>query len=110
MSKWTHLIRFRAKEDGQVHLGQLVDTTRDAGLDSVGGHEIKAYLINGDAFSGSVTDHVLTVEAVSLLGYPKHSLYWTTLTERLTSFCRPCRGSSVPTSDAWVSTTKTTRR
>ncbi|KAL2206007.1 hypothetical protein CC79DRAFT_1349305 [Sarocladium strictum] len=64
MPNWSHLVRFRAKEDGQIHLGQLVDTERDVGLDSVSGREIKAYLINGDAFNGSVTAHILTVEAL----------------------------------------------
>ncbi|KAF1931941.1 uncharacterized protein M421DRAFT_417672 [Didymella exigua CBS 183.55] len=61
MPDWTHLIRFVTVEDEQVHLGQLVDTTRDVGLDSVNGVEIKAYLVNGDIFSGKVTQHVYTV-------------------------------------------------
>lgn len=68
MPDWTHLIRFRAKEDGQVHLGQLADTERDVGLDSESGRDIKAYLINGDVFNGSITEHILTVEAVSRRG------------------------------------------
>ncbi|KAF4336947.1 bifunctional 4-hydroxyphenylacetate degradation enzyme [Fusarium beomiforme] len=62
MSTWTHLIRFRAKEDGQVHLGQLVDTSRDVGLDCVDGVEVKAFLINGDMYNGTVTEKVLTVD------------------------------------------------
>lgn len=66
MPEWTHLIRFLAIEDDQVHLGQLVDTTRDAGLDTVNGIEIKAYLINGDIFNGKVTKHVYTVKKVSM--------------------------------------------
>ncbi|TQS31658.1 hypothetical protein Golomagni_08054, partial [Golovinomyces magnicellulatus] len=61
MPAWTHLIRFKAVEDGQVHLGQLVDTSRDVGVDSVSGSTIKAYLINGDVFNGVVTDKVYTV-------------------------------------------------
>lgn len=65
MIPWTHVIRFQAVEDGQIHLGQLVDTTRDIGLDSVNGTEIKAFLINGDIFNGTVTEHVLTVQRVS---------------------------------------------
>jgi hypothetical protein len=59
---WTHLIRFIAAEDGQIHLGQLTDTSRDVGLDAVDGVETKAYLINGDVFTGRVTDHVYTVK------------------------------------------------
>lgn len=61
MPAWTHLVRFIAVEDEQIHLGQLVDTTRDVGLDSVEGREIKAYLINGDAYTGLVTKIVYTI-------------------------------------------------
>lgn len=64
MSTWTHLIRFVAVEDGHVHLGQLVDTTRDVGLDSVNSTEIKAFMVAGDIFNGTVTTHVLTVAKV----------------------------------------------
>ena len=62
MAQPTHIIRFVATEDSRIHLGQLVDTTRDVGLDSVEGNEIKAYLINGTVFNGEVTDTVLTVK------------------------------------------------
>jgi hypothetical protein len=53
MPSWTHLIRFVAKEDHQVHVGQLVDTTRDVGLDTLEGKEIKAYEISGTIFNGN---------------------------------------------------------
>lgn len=62
MSKPTHIIRFIANEDNRIHIGQLVDTSRDVGLDSVDGKEIKAYLINGTIFSGEVTKQVYTVK------------------------------------------------
>ncbi|CAM1508576.1 Fc.00g054240.m01.CDS01 [Cosmosporella sp. VM-42] len=62
MPNWTHLIRFTAVEDGQAHLGQLVDTSKDVGIESFNGAEIKAYLINGDMFNGTVTNKVLTVD------------------------------------------------
>jgi len=62
MPSWTHLIRFIAVEDTRTHLGQLVDTSRDIGLDSVDGKEIKAYLINGSIFDGEVTEHIMTVK------------------------------------------------
>lgn len=62
MPAWTHLIRFVALEDDQIHLGQLVDTSRDVGIDSLEGAEIKAYLVNGDIFTGTVTKHVYTVK------------------------------------------------
>lgn len=65
MPSWTHLIRFVAEEDSQIHVGQLVDTSRDVGLDSFEGRKIEAYLINGSMFSGEVTKHVLTVKQVS---------------------------------------------
>lgn len=62
MSKPTHIIRFVANEDGRVHLGQLADTSRDAGLDSIEGKEITAYEINGSIFNGEVTQNALTVK------------------------------------------------
>ncbi|ETI25171.1 hypothetical protein G647_04544 [Cladophialophora carrionii CBS 160.54] len=61
-SKATHIIRFIADEDNRIHLGQLVDTSRDIGLDSLEGKEIKAYLINGSIFAPEVTEHVYTVK------------------------------------------------
>ncbi|KAJ2996956.1 hypothetical protein NUW58_g808 [Xylaria curta] len=63
MGNWTHLIRFIAKEDQQVHLGQVVDTSRDVGKDSVDGVEIKAYLVRGSIFDGKIIPGVVyTVE------------------------------------------------
>ncbi|KAK5722042.1 hypothetical protein LTR17_014478 [Elasticomyces elasticus] len=67
MPSWTHLIRFEAVEDGYVHLGQLVDTTRDFGLDTVDGISIQAFRINGDIYNGTVTNQKLTVHKASLL-------------------------------------------
>ena len=64
MTSWTHLIRFVAKEDQIIHLGQPVDTTRDVGLDMVNNVEVKAYLINGTIFSGTVTSAIYTVDKV----------------------------------------------
>lgn len=61
-SKPTHIVRFVAVEDGRVHLGQLTDTSRDVGLDSVAGTLITAYEINGSIFNGEVTQNVLTVK------------------------------------------------
>lgn len=62
MSKPTHIIRFVAVEDGRVHLGQLADTSRDVGLDSLEGKTITAYEINGSIFNGEVSQNVLTVK------------------------------------------------
>ncbi|KJK66828.1 Fumarylacetoacetate FAA hydrolase family protein [Aspergillus parasiticus SU-1] len=62
MSSWTHLIRFVAVEDGLIHLGQLVDTSRDVGRDNVDGVEIAAYVIDGTIFDGRVTKEVMNVK------------------------------------------------
>jgi hypothetical protein len=64
MSKPTHIIRFFAEEDNNEHLGQLVDTTRDIGLDILEGRKVQAYNINGTIFDGEVSnrEHILTVK------------------------------------------------
>lgn len=59
---WSHLIRFIAKEDLKVHLGQLTATDVDVGLESLNGNHITAYEIEGSVFDGKVTDKKLTVE------------------------------------------------
>lgn len=62
---WTHLIRFIAKEDGQIHLGQIDATTYpDVGLASFEGKEITAKLIRGSVYDGTVTDEEMTVVKV----------------------------------------------
>lgn len=65
MPSWTHLIRFIAVEDSQVHLGQLVDTSRDIGKDSTNGVQIAAYLIQGTIYDGRVTGEIMHVQQVS---------------------------------------------
>ncbi|KAJ5426989.1 hypothetical protein N7465_002059 [Penicillium sp. CMV-2018d] len=62
MPSWTHLVRFIAVEDSQVHLGQLVNTTCDVGRDSVDGVEIAVKAIEGTIFDGRVTDEILHVK------------------------------------------------
>ncbi|KAH8884981.1 5-carboxymethyl-2-hydroxymuconate isomerase [Thozetella sp. PMI_491] len=62
MASWTHLIRFIAKEDRLIHLGQLVDTSGDVRISVLDGQEVKAYLINGTIFNGDVTNTIYTVE------------------------------------------------
>ncbi|KAL3455998.1 hypothetical protein BJX64DRAFT_297101 [Aspergillus heterothallicus] len=64
MPSWTHLVRFVAVEDNQVHLGQLVDTTRDVGRDSVDGVDIAVYVVDGTIFDGRVTEQVLHVKSL----------------------------------------------
>lgn len=62
---WTHLIRFIAQEDGQVHLGQ-VDAKQfpDVGLAMLNGEEVTAKLIKGSVFDGVVTEKLLHVAQV----------------------------------------------
>lgn len=62
MAAWTHLIRFIAEEDGQVHLGQ-VDSQKfpDVGLAVFEGKKISANLVTGTIFDGRVSDKVLHV-------------------------------------------------
>ncbi|KAK5995926.1 Fumarylacetoacetate hydrolase domain-containing protein 2 [Cladobotryum mycophilum] len=62
MPSWTHLVRFVAVEDDQIHLGQLVDTTRDAGLDALNEVQFPVYLIEGTIYDGKVTDKKLHVK------------------------------------------------
>ncbi|KAL2824722.1 hypothetical protein BJY01DRAFT_262862 [Aspergillus pseudoustus] len=64
MPSWTHLVRFIAIEDNHVHLGQLVDTTRDVGRGSVDGVEIAVYVIDGTIFDGRVTEQILHVKTL----------------------------------------------
>jgi hypothetical protein len=64
MSSWTHLVRFVAFEDDQDHLGQLVDPTRDVGLDSTNGVPIYAYKIEGSIYDGRVTEIAFQVRKV----------------------------------------------
>ncbi|KAJ5976214.1 2-keto-4-pentenoate hydratase [Penicillium waksmanii] len=67
MPSWTHLIRFIAVEDSLVHLGQLVDTSRDIGKDSTNGVQIAAYVIQGTIYDGRVTGEIMHVKQASLL-------------------------------------------
>ncbi|KAM0794248.1 fumarylacetoacetate hydrolase [Usnea florida] len=61
-SSWTHLIRFIAQEDGQIHLGQVDPKTYpDLGIASVEKKKIVANLITGSVFDGTVTDKKMSV-------------------------------------------------
>ncbi|GAD98468.1 fumarylacetoacetate hydrolase, putative [Paecilomyces variotii No. 5] len=62
LMSWTHLIRFIATEDDQIHLGQLVNTARDIGEDTLEGIEVLAYKIDGTCFNGKVTSQILRVK------------------------------------------------
>lgn len=62
---WTHLVRFIAEEDGQVHLGNIdAEKYPDVGLSTYNGDKVQATLVSGSAFSGVVTDKVMTIKQV----------------------------------------------
>lgn len=58
MKAWTHLVRFRAADDDQIHLGQLVDPSQDIGRDALEGKDTPVYLIDGTIFNGRVTNEI----------------------------------------------------
>lgn len=62
---WTHLVRFIAEEDGQIHLGQ-VDAKRwpDIGLATVNGQSVEVKLVKGSVFDGVVGEKVLHIAQV----------------------------------------------
>jgi hypothetical protein len=64
---WTHLIRFIAREDGQIHLGN-VDPKKypDIGLSTYNGEEVEAQLMTGSIFDGVVTNKTMHVKQVSV--------------------------------------------
>ena len=63
---WSRLVRFIAKEDGQIHYGE-VDATKypDVGLTTLSGETITARLVQASIFDGVVTDRNLTIGRVS---------------------------------------------
>lgn len=62
---WTHLVRFIAEEDNQIHLGN-VDASKypDVGLSTFKGEKVAVSLVAGSAFYGTVTDKVMHVKQV----------------------------------------------
>ena len=64
---WTHLVRFIAEEDSQIHFGNVdVSKYLDVGLSIFKGEKVAANLVTGSAFSGTVTEKVMHVKQVSL--------------------------------------------
>lgn len=62
---WTHLVRFLAKEDGQVHLGQIdAKQFPDVGTALEKGESVGAKLVAGGVFDGVVTDKSMTISQV----------------------------------------------
>jgi hypothetical protein len=66
---WTHLIRFIAEEDNQIHLGNI-DASKypDIGLSMYNGDAVEAQLVTGSVFSGTVTNKWMHVKRVSISG------------------------------------------
>ncbi|KAG6103233.1 hypothetical protein E4U31_002955 [Claviceps sp. LM219 group G6] len=67
---WTRLIRFIAREDGQVHLGEVKPTEQsDVGLAALDGPKVFAKVITGSVFDGVVTSRTLTVDHTLLQSF-----------------------------------------
>jgi hypothetical protein len=62
---WTHLLRFLAEEDGQIHLGQ-VDSKKwaDVGLAIYNGDRVDVKLVTGTVFDGAVTNTTMHISKV----------------------------------------------
>ncbi|KAI1619334.1 hypothetical protein EDD37DRAFT_597359 [Exophiala viscosa] len=60
--QWTHLVRFLAQEDGQIHLGQ-VDATKwpDVGLATFKGEKVDARLVTGSIYDGVVNQRIMHI-------------------------------------------------
>jgi hypothetical protein len=70
MAPWTHLIRFIAEEDGQIHLGQVdPEEFPDIGIAVFEGKRISAKLVTGDIFDGVVSDTLLHVGTVYIIAH-----------------------------------------
>lgn len=62
---WTHLVRFIAEEDGQIHLGQIDEKKwPDVGLAMFKGEKVTAKLVTGSIFDGVVTEKVMHISHV----------------------------------------------
>ena len=68
--RWTHLIRFIAKEDGQIHLGQVdVNKYPDIGQATFEGKDVDVKVVSGSIYDGIVTERTLHVSQVRLLSF-----------------------------------------
>ena len=66
--RWTHLIRFIAEEDGQLHLGNIDPKAYpDVGLSIFNGDSVAANIVSGSIFDGVVTEKVMHVKTVRKL-------------------------------------------
>jgi hypothetical protein len=74
---WTHLVRFIAEEDGQIHLGQ-VDAKKwaDIGLATTSGQKVEAKLVKGSVFDGVVVDKTLHIAQVRAIVILSITVFW----------------------------------
>lgn len=64
-NSWTHLVRFIAEEDGQIHLGQVNALTYpDVGLSHRNGEKVEVNLITGSIYDGVVTNKKLHIQTL----------------------------------------------
>jgi 2-keto-4-pentenoate hydratase/2-oxohepta-3-ene-1,7-dioic acid hydratase in catechol pathway len=99
---WTHLVRFIAEEDGQIHLGQ-VDAKKwpDIGLAIVEKQRIEALLVKGSVFDGVVGKTILHISQVrggrySVLCYPLNDWGFLLLTFNFIQLLSPVALEEVP--------------
>lgn len=60
---WSHLIRFKAQEDGLIYLGQVdSQVVPDVGVAVFTGRAVSVIVVSGTDFDGKVTDVVRTVQ------------------------------------------------
>lgn len=50
---WSRILRFVAQEDGQVYLGQPVDSKVDVGKAFAAGEQVKVNVIKGSVFDSN---------------------------------------------------------
>ena len=102
---WTHLVRFLAEEDGQIHLGQ-VDAKKwpDVGLGTFKGEKIEAKLVTGTIYDGVVTDKIMHISKVHAT-ISEYLLLESMLIQLSNSYYRQSQRKRCQSSAAWASTT-----
>lgn len=63
MSAWTRLVRFE-DDAGDVRLGQPADNDEDIGLAVASGKPVDVFLIQGDIYTGTVTNKKVRVKSL----------------------------------------------
>lgn len=94
---WTHLIRFIAEEDNQIHLGNI-DATKypDVGLSIYNGEAVEAKLVTGSVFSGTVISKTMHVKQVSISKILVNGVFLKLITDAATKSRVNIRSSNHP--------------